>query len=99
MSDRKIIQEEINRRLKGAINAVINQQIAENKPPETIETIERLQVEGFSKEEAYTLVGHLVSLEVAEELAGEKGLNMDRYVAALEKLPEPFSKPRQTEED
>ena len=94
------LHQEINKRLQGAIDAVINQQIAENDPPETIETIERLQAEGFSEKEAYTLVGHLVSMEVAEELIGEGGLNVERYVAALEKLPEPFAKRRvQDEED
>lgn len=92
MQEKLEIKQEINKRLRNAINAVINQQIAENDPPETIETIERLQAEGYSKDEAYTLVGHLVSLEVAEELAGEQGINMDRFVEALERLPEPFAK-------
>ncbi len=91
--------QQINQRLQSAIEAVINQQIAENNPPQTIETIERLQTEGFSKEEAYTLVGHLVSMEVAEELIGEKGLDMERYVDALEKLPAPFTKERSADEE
>ncbi|MBU2514483.1 hypothetical protein KJ966_24415 [bacterium] len=99
MADKKEIEQEINRRLQNAINAVINQQIAEKDPPETIETIERLEAEGFSRDEAYVLVGHLVSLEVAEQLAGEQGIDMNRYVAALEKLPEPFAKKRQSEDD
>ncbi len=90
---------EINERLKTAINAVINQQIAEKNPPETLETLERLQDEGFSQEEAYLLIGHLVSMEVAEELAGEGGINMDRYVASLEKLPEPFSESKTKDPD
>lgn len=95
----KEIAEQINSRLKAAIDASINQQIAENNPPETIQTIERLQTEGFTKEEAYTLVGHLVSLEIAEELAGKQGFNLERFVVALELLPEPFAKPKQTEDD
>lgn len=95
----KEITEIINQRIKNAINAVIEQQIAERNPPETLETIERLQVEGFSEEEAYTLVGHLVSLEVAEELAGEEGLNMQRYIAALERLPAPFARERKTSDE
>ncbi len=96
---RKEIKEEIDRRLMTAIKAVIDQQIAENKPPETIETLERLQTEGFSQEESYSLIGHLVSMEVAEELVGESGLNMERYVDGLEKLPEPFAKPRKSESE
>lgn len=93
------INKAINRRLQTAIEAVINQQVVENDPPETNETLERLQSEGFSKEEAYSLIGHLVSLEVAEELAGESGINMERYVQGLEKLPAPFAKERIKPED
>lgn len=92
-------QQEFNQRLQNAIEAVINQQIAENDPPQTIETIERLQTEGFARKEAFTLVGHLISMEVAEELIGESGLNMDRYIAALEKLPAPFAKARVKDEE
>ncbi len=91
---KKEIELEVNERLKTAINAVINQQISEKDPPETLETLERLQDEGFSKEEAYMLIGHIVSMEVAEELAGEGGINMERYVISLEKLPEPFAEPK-----
>ena len=94
---KKEIKKEIDRRLRNAINAVIDQQIAENNPPETIETLERLQAEGFTLEESYTLIGHLVSMEVAEELVGEKGMNLNRYVAALENLPAPFAKSRNRE--
>ncbi len=92
-------KEQIDRRLKIAIDAAINQQVAQRNPPQTIETIERLQAEGFTKEEAYTLVGHLGSLEVAEELIGKQGMNMERFILALEQLPAPFAKERQTEDE
>ena len=95
----KKIQQQINSRLKTAIDAAINQQVAEKNPPQTAETIERLQSEGFTKEEAYTLVGHLVSLEVAEELIGKQGMNMERYIVALEQLPAPFAKEIKTEDE
>lgn len=88
------VNKEIDRRLQKAIEAVINQQIAENDPPEVNETLERLQSEGFSEKEAYTLVGHVVSMEVAEGLIGESGIDMNRYIIALEKLPAPFAKER-----
>lgn len=89
----------INERLTRAIHAVIDQQIAEKNPPDTLITYERLLEEGFSHEEAYSLIGHLVGMEIAEEIRGEGGLNMDRYKAALEELPAPFAKPKQDEED
>lgn len=96
---KKEIHRKINERLKLAIHAVINQQIAERNPPETLETLERLQSEGFSEEEAYNLIGHLVSMEVAEQIAGESGINMERFLVALEKLPAPFAKDRQNDVD
>lgn len=95
----KEIAEQINTRLKAAIEASINQQVAENNPPETNQTLERLQSEGFTKDEAFSLVGHLVSLEIAEELAGKQGFNLDRFIIALEHLPEPFAKPRQKDDE
>ena len=91
---KKDIKKEIDSRLRNAIIAVIEQQIAENDPPETVETLERLQAEGFTLEESYTLIGHLVSMEVAEEMIGEKGMDVNRYIDALEKLPVPFANPR-----
>ncbi len=87
----KEVVKKIDERLTSAIDAVIKQQIAERDPRETLETLERLQEEGFSEREAYTLIGHLVSLEVAEELRGGEGINLERYIAALERLPEPFA--------
>ncbi|MCP4750354.1 MAG: hypothetical protein GY866_05650 [Proteobacteria bacterium] len=95
----KKINKQINERLKKAIHAVIDQQIAESDPPETLETFERLQDEGFTSEEAYALIGHLVSMEIAEEIGGKEGLNVQRYITALEKLPAPFAKARKNFED
>ncbi|MCP4752614.1 MAG: hypothetical protein GY866_17135, partial [Proteobacteria bacterium] len=39
--------KEINERLNRAFRAVIDQQMDERNPPETLETFERLQEEGF----------------------------------------------------
>ncbi|MBT7152589.1 MAG: hypothetical protein HN945_09070 [Deltaproteobacteria bacterium] len=90
----KKIGDDIDERLTKAIHAAIEQQIAEKNPPDTLIAYERLLEEGFSHDEAYALIGHLVGMEIAEEIRGEGGLNMDRYIAALEELPAPFAKPR-----
>jgi hypothetical protein len=89
----------INIRLQQAIKAVIDQQIAEKDPPETGTTFERLLEEGFTVEEAYRLIGQLVSLEVAEEIRGAGGLNVNRYIAGLQLLPAPFAKARRLDEE
>jgi len=96
----KKVGDSINERLTKAIHAAIDQQIAEKNPPETLITYERLQDEGFTHEETYALIGQLVGMEIAEEIRGEEGLNMTRYVAALEELPAPFAKSRiETDDD
>ncbi len=95
----KAESDEINERLMKAFKAVIDQQIAENDPPETVETYERLQEDGFSVDESYKLIAQLIGMEVAEEIAGESGINMDRYKVALAALPQPFAKPRTTESE
>lgn len=98
---KKTVDQKVNERLQKAIRAVIDQQIAEADPAETVEAFERLQEEGFTSDETYSLIGQLISLEVAEEIAGKEGLNIVRYIAALDELPKPFAKPRKTviEED
>jgi len=90
----KKTNQEIKERLAYAIQAVINQQIAEKDPLETIETLERLMGEGFTEEEAYVLIGKAVGREVAELIAGGQTINMERYKAALEELPQPFAMPK-----
>jgi hypothetical protein len=97
--DTKTANKEINERLMQAFKAVIDQQIAENDPPETVETHERLIEEGFTVDESYSLIAQVIGMEVAEEIAGESGINMDRFKVALSTLPEPFAKPRHTEEE
>ncbi len=99
MVDKKKISQLMNERLQNAIRAVINQQIAERNPPETLETFERLQDEGFTEDEAYSLIGQIVSMEVAEEIRGEGSIDIERFVVALDALPEPFAKPKKTEDD
>jgi len=95
----KGISRQINSRIQQAIKAAIDQQIAENDPPETGQTFERLLDEGFTAEEAYRLIGQLISLEIAEEIRGEGGMNMARYVSALQELPAPFTQSRRPVEE
>ena len=97
--DKKEVNKEINERLMQAFKAVIDQQITENDPPETVETYERLIDEGFTIEESYSLIAQVIGMEVAEEIAGETGINMERFKVALSTLPEPFAKSRITDDE
>lgn len=90
----KNTESEINERLKAAFYAVIDQQIAEKDPVETEQTILRLQNEGFTKDQSYSLVAQVVSYEVAERFTGDGNIDMERYIKALQQLPSPFAKPK-----
>lgn len=100
---KKFLQDEqdpeINQRLQAAIRAVIDQQLAEGQPKETAETLERLLDEGFTLEQAYSLIGQLVSLEVGEYFAGTGEFNLERYILGLAELPAPFSTSPEPSED
>jgi len=89
--------EEIQERLADAIRAVLKQQLETKEPPEVLETLERLQEDGFSEPEAMGLLGHVVSREVAELMAGTGVLNLERYIDSLAQLPRPFTEPKGVE--
>ena len=75
-------------RLQRAIIEVVENQIAANDPPEIKKTLVRLISEGFSMQDAKELIGNVVVVEVFEVLKVGKPFDINRYVAALNKLPE-----------
>ena len=76
-----------DQRLRKAILEVINNQIKNNDPPETKQTLDRLQKEGFSKEEALKLVGYVVASEVFTVLKENRRYDKVQYLSALNALP------------
>ena len=79
---------EENSRIKAAIIEVVNNQLESHDPPETYQTLERLVAEGYSIMEAKELIGNVVVAEVFEVMNEGKPFDPQRYVAALNKLPE-----------
>ena len=77
-----------NPRIKAAIIEVVNNQLESHDPPETYETFDRLVAEGYSTKEAKGLIGNVVVAEVFEVMNEGKPFNLERYVAALNRLPE-----------
>ena len=77
-----------NEILRQAILEVINNQIRDNDPPETKQTYERLQKEGFSKKETLKLIGNVVASEVFAVLKENRKYDNDKYIAALKALPD-----------
>jgi len=80
---------ESNNRLNAAVIQVVETQIDSNDPPETRQTFERLMAEGFSEKVTKELLGTVVIAEVFGVLKDSKPFNLERYVAALNRLPKP----------
>jgi len=60
----------------------------DNDPPETKQTYNRLIREGHSEEDAKRLIGCVVTSEIFDILKKKQEFNLQRFVQALNKLPE-----------
>ncbi len=80
--------ETYNPVLKEAVMNVVDNQIRNNNPPQTRQTYNRLVAEGHSKKEAKRLIACVVSSEIFDMLKKHEEFNEDRFVKALNKLPE-----------
>lgn len=76
-----------NPHLKAAFLDVVNNQIANNDPPETRQTLDRLMSEGISEEEARIYIAQAVCVEMWDVMKNQKTFNRDRYIRNLKKLP------------
>jgi len=73
--------------LKAVILEVVDNQISDNDPPQTRQTYERLLASGLDDEEAKRLIGCVVVSEIFDILKKGETFNLERFVAALERLP------------
>jgi peroxiredoxin family protein len=73
---------------QAAILEIIDNQIRDNNPPETRQTLERLLSEGQPEEEAMKLIGCAVAVEIFEIMKHQESFNESRYIENLRKLPE-----------
>ena len=73
---------------KKLILEVVDNQIADHDPPETKETLERLMAEGISQEQARELIACVVASEMFDMLKNEEVYKEQRYIAALNNLPD-----------
>jgi len=78
---------ESKKRRRRMILEVVENQIRDNDPPETRQTLRRLIKEGFSREGAVELIAAVVVNEIYNVLKQEKNFNRKRFVAALRQLP------------
>jgi hypothetical protein len=77
-----------NPALTEAILAVVDQQLRDNTPPETRRTFERLVAQGYAPHDARRLIGNVVAQEIFAVMQREEAYNEQRYVAAVQGLPD-----------
>jgi hypothetical protein len=73
--------------LKAAFLEVVDNQLTDNDPPETQETLDRLMSQDISEEDAILYIARAVSVEVFDTLKHQKEFNLDRYLKNLKQLP------------
>jgi hypothetical protein len=67
---------------------VVENQLRDNDPPETRQTVERLMAEGYSAEESRRLIGIAVSVEIYHVMRDREVFNLNRYLWNLALLPQ-----------
>jgi Domain of unknown function (DUF1841) len=77
-----------NPHLQAAILEAVENQLADNDPPETRKTYQRLIREGHSEKDAKKLIGCVVVAEIFSVMKQEKPFDHARFVEALNRLPE-----------
>ncbi len=77
-----------NPHLKAAFLETVDNQLADNDPPETQETLDRLITQGMSEDDAKIHIAQAVSVEVFDIMKYQKEFNPDRYLKNLKRLPD-----------
>ncbi len=72
---------------RALILGVVENQLRDNTPPETRETLERLMASGTSREEALRLIGCVLAAEIFDVLKHQREYDRQRYVDRLHDLP------------
>jgi len=74
--------------LQAAFLETVDNQLADNDPPETRETFERLIAQGNSEDDAKIYIAQAISVEVFDIMKYQKEFDLDRYLRNLKRLPE-----------
>jgi len=79
--------KDFNPHLQGAILDIVDNQIRDNDPPETLQTLTRLKNAGHSEDEARKLIADVDAVEIYDVLKQGRPFDPKRFVGALNKLP------------
>ncbi len=78
---------ETNPELGRAILEVVENQIRDNAPPETRQTVDRLLAEGYTADEARRLISTAVTVEIFHIMRDHEPFNRERFLWNLAQLP------------
>lgn len=76
-----------NPRLKAAYLEVVENQLRDNDPPETLKTLTRLKELGFSERDAKVLIASAIAAETFWIMKHGQSFNPDRFIRNLNLLP------------
>ena len=76
-----------NLKLRKEIFKIIENQIKNNDPPETLKTLYKLQSQGYNEFEAKQLIGQCVAVEIYTVMKYKKPFDKERYIKNLNNLP------------
>jgi hypothetical protein len=82
----EITQDGVNPFGRVTTHHVVENQLAENDPPHTAETLEVLLQAGYSTRHAIHAIGAIVAEEMFEIMRDDRPFNEAKYVKALRKL-------------
>jgi len=86
LDEEQIVREGVNPMLHVMVHHIVENQIADNDPPQTAETVRALVQKGLSRHEAVHRVGGVVSDEIFEILKDDRPFDEIGYVRSLRKL-------------
>jgi len=67
---------------------IVDNQINANTPPETRATLQRLIAEGHSESQAKEMIARVIVTEIYDIMKNEQTFDEQRFIAALNKLPQ-----------
>ncbi len=70
------------------ILGIVDTQIKNNTPPETKATLQRLIAEGHSELQAKEMLARVIVSEIYDIMKNGQTFNEQRFIAALNKLPQ-----------
>lgn len=74
--------------LKAAYLDAVENQLRDNDPPETRQTLDRLRKEGHSEEDAKVLIASVIAAETYWIMKSGSAFNHERFLRNLQRLPD-----------